>query len=69
MPTSNFFVSNVVTIEVRSGPAFRATMDVLDLADELLKLLPEWHSAEREELQARADAAAETIKQALRVQK
>jgi hypothetical protein len=49
------------TIEVTVGPTLRTALDVLDLAVDLLELVPEWHEQEREALLARATALQETV--------
>lgn len=48
-----------LTIEIQKGPALRAALDVLDLASDLLDLIPEWHAKERGELLGRANALLE----------
>lgn len=55
-----------VTINVVAGPALRAVMDVADIACELLELIPEWHEAERAELQSRMKTAADVLEGQLR---
>lgn len=45
--------SSEITLEIRTGPTFRAALDVLELAAEVLVLIPDWHKLERDELVAR----------------
>ncbi len=46
--------SGSITIEVRPGQTMLRALRVLDLVVETLKLVPEWHEAERAELAAEA---------------
>ena len=54
------------TIDIEMGPVFRASLDVLDLTKEVLDLIPEWHSVEREELTNRAKGLAEMMESQLK---
>lgn len=46
-------MSNSITIEVQPGPVLRTAMDVLDLAQELINAIPDYHPG-RAELISRA---------------
>lgn len=49
-------------IEIAFGPALQAAVDVLYAANDLLDLIPEWHTREREALRLRIDDAAQRIR-------
>ena len=44
-----------VMVEISPGPAMRASLDVIEVAEEMLGVIPEWHHAERDELAARIE--------------
>lgn len=46
--------------DIEFGPAMRTVLDVVDYAREVFDLIPEWHDAERQELQQRTKTLAET---------
>lgn len=52
---------DVIVVEVRSGVALRACLDVLDLVAELVEIVPEWHQAKADELAARAVTLADIL--------
>jgi len=56
----------VIFIEVSQGPTLRTAMDALDLLVTTIPLIPEWHRAEREELESRMSALADVIEQQLK---
>jgi hypothetical protein len=51
-----------LTVEIRVGPTMRTALDVLELAGELLELIPQWHEAERRELDERRKCLAEIVR-------
>lgn len=54
-------------VEVTLGPAFDACLDVLKLGRELFDLIPDWHEAERRELELRLIALVDQVKTGLRI--
>lgn len=57
------------TLVVDVGPVARAALDLADLADlaaELHALIPEWHAAERAELEQRLLLLGDTFRAALK---
>lgn len=50
-----------VYIEVKPGPVMRTGLDVLELAVELLELIPEWCEADRKELASRCQTLCDTL--------
>ncbi len=56
-------------VNVKVGPAFRICLDVIDLAVELLDLIPDYHRAERGELESRLHNVAEVLSDGLRTER
>lgn len=54
-----------VNIEVQLGPTLRTAIDVLELARDIVELIPDWHSDQRDELEARAQALIDIIERQL----
>lgn len=54
-------------LEVTIGPTYKACMDILKLGCELFELIPDWHKAERRELELRLTALADQIEAGLRI--
>lgn len=54
-----------VNIEVELGPTLRTAIDVLELARDIVELIPDWHQGERDELEARAQALIDIIERQL----
>lgn len=52
-------------VEIETGPNFRAALDVLELANKLFELVPEWHGEERKELAARTLGLHEMMRRSL----
>jgi hypothetical protein len=55
----------VVKVDVRAGPTLRTALDVLELADVLIELLPDWYEDQIRELKARRQALAEIAEKTL----
>ena len=58
--------SATIKMDVKIGPTFRACLDVLELSQELLELIPEWHEQERQELFSRVNTLIELIQKGLK---
>jgi hypothetical protein len=50
-----------VDVEVKTGPTFRLCVDVLSIAADVLRLVPECHQKERAELRQRMQDVAESV--------
>lgn len=57
--------AGTLELELKTGPGYRACLDVVDLVSELLPLWPEYLAAGRDELIARFDAMRTLISQEL----
>lgn len=57
--------SETTIVEVEYGPTFRAGMDVLDLALDLLEVVPDY-VGNKDELKARIDTLAEILQTSFR---
>ena len=57
--------SGEITIEVTAGPVLRRAMQVLDVASEVLDLVPEWNAIDRDKLQRRVDTLKDELQRQL----
>lgn len=47
--------SGQITVEVKAGPAFVGVMSAIEMINEAMDLVPDWHGAERDALSAKAE--------------
>jgi hypothetical protein len=59
-------IMGTITVDCRPGSTLRTAMDVLDLARDVLDLVPEWNEQERAELKRRMETLADTATASLR---
>jgi hypothetical protein len=44
-----------IVVDVTAGPVVSAGLQLLDFADRLFEVVPEWHREERQQLEAESD--------------
>jgi hypothetical protein len=60
--------AGTITIEVKRGPVLRMALDVLDMADDLWREVPDW-IPEKDEFRARCESMRDECLRMIREQK